>query len=83
MLLKEMTITPHKLLVLLIVLFLALLAIEARAEDHLNLAGTVKNTQGKGVKDVGVEVTVNGRPRARPGTRIRICPSWPHKVPNR
>ncbi|OGP72007.1 MAG: citrate transporter [Deltaproteobacteria bacterium RBG_13_60_28] len=43
-------------------LVLALLAADTRAEDHLNLAGTVKNTQGKGIKDVAVEVTVNGQP---------------------
>ncbi|MEW6659669.1 MAG: SLC13 family permease [Thermodesulfobacteriota bacterium] len=62
MLLKKTTVTPDRLLVLVIALLLALLAADTRAEDHLHLAGTVKNTQGKGVKDVAVEVTVNGRP---------------------
>ncbi len=61
--LRKTTVTPYKLRwVLLAVLLLALLAAAARAEDHLNLAGTVKNTQGKGIKDVAVEVTVNGQP---------------------
>ncbi len=47
---------------LLALLLLALLAVDAGAADHLNVAGSVKNPQGKGVKDVVVQVTVNGRP---------------------
>jgi Na+/H+ antiporter NhaD/arsenite permease-like protein len=31
-------------------------------EDHLTLAGTIKDAQGVGVKDVVIEVLVNGRP---------------------
>lgn len=50
--LKKKTVRPYKLSVLVIALLLALLAADTRAEDHLNLAGTVKNSQGKGVKDV-------------------------------
>jgi len=62
-LLTKTTITPYRLRWFLLAgLVLALLAADTRAEDHLNLAGTVKNTQGKGVKDVAVEVTVNGQP---------------------
>jgi hypothetical protein len=62
-LLKRMLITSHKLLRFLLAgLVLTLLAADPRAEDHLNLAGRVKNTQGKGIKDVAVEVMVNGLP---------------------
>ncbi len=43
-------------------LFLALLTADSRAEDHLDVAGTVRNSQGKGIKDVVVKVTVNGQP---------------------
>jgi Na+/H+ antiporter NhaD/arsenite permease-like protein len=46
---------------LLACLGLAFMAADSRAEDHLMVAGTVKNTQEKGVKDVTVEVTVDGR----------------------
>ncbi|HEX9883397.1 MAG TPA: SLC13 family permease, partial [Desulfobaccales bacterium] len=60
---KKPTVTTNKLRWFLLAgLVLALLATDTRAEDHLNLAGTVKNTQGKGIKDVAVEVTVNGQP---------------------
>ena len=60
---KKPTVTTNKLRWFLLAgLVLALLAADTRAEDHLNLAGTVKNTQGKGIKDVAVEVTVNGQP---------------------
>jgi len=60
---KKPTVTTNKLRWFLLAgLVLALLAADTRAEDHLNLAGTVKNTQGKGVKDVAVKVTVNGQP---------------------
>ncbi len=41
---------------------LALLALEARGEDHLRIAGTVRNAQGKGVKEVAVTVTQGGLP---------------------
>jgi Na+/H+ antiporter NhaD/arsenite permease-like protein len=62
-LLRKTTVTPYKLgWFLLAGLVLVLLAADTRAEDHLNLAGTVKNTQGKGIKDVAVKVTVNGQP---------------------
>jgi Na+/H+ antiporter NhaD/arsenite permease-like protein len=62
-LLRKTTVTPFKLArFLLAMLVLALLAADTRAEDHLNLAGTVKNSQGKGIKDVVVKVTVNGQP---------------------
>jgi Na+/H+ antiporter NhaD/arsenite permease-like protein len=62
-LLRKMTVTPCSLgWFLLAVLLLALLAADTRAEDHFNLAGKVKNTQGKGVKDVAIAVTVNGQP---------------------
>ena len=62
-LLRKTTVTPYKLIWFLLAgLVLVLLAADTRAEDHLNLAGTVKNTQGKGVKDVAVKVTVNGQP---------------------
>ena len=61
--LRKTTVTPYKLIWFLLAgLVLVLLAADTRAEDHLNLAGTVKNTQGKGVKDVAVKVTVNGQP---------------------
>ncbi len=61
--LKKTTVTPYKLRWFLLAgLVLALLAADTRAEDHLNLAGTVKNTQGNGIKDVAVEGTVNGQP---------------------
>jgi Na+/H+ antiporter NhaD/arsenite permease-like protein len=46
---------------LLACLGLAFMAADSRSEDHLKVAGTVKNTQEKGVKDVTVEVTVNGQ----------------------
>ena len=61
-LLRKTTVTPYKLgWFLLAGLVLVLLAADTRAEDHLNLAGKVKNTQGKGIKDVAVKVTVNGQ----------------------
>ena len=61
--LRKTTVTPYKLIWFLLAgLVLVLLAADTRAEDHLNLAGTVKNTQGKGIKDVAVKVTVNGQP---------------------
>jgi Na+/H+ antiporter NhaD/arsenite permease-like protein len=70
---KKTTVTAYKIrwfllllagliLVLLAGLILAITAADIRAEDHLNLAGMVKNPQGKGVKDAAVEVIVNGRP---------------------
>jgi Na+/H+ antiporter NhaD/arsenite permease-like protein len=37
-------------------------AATAVPEDHLTLAGTMKDAQGVGVKDVVIEVLVNGRP---------------------
>ncbi len=43
------------------------LAVQAGAADHLQVAGSVKNAQGKGVKDVVVKLTVNGRPLSPPG----------------
>jgi len=62
-LLRKTTVTPYKLIWFLLAgLVLVLLAADTRAEDHLNLAGRVKNTQGKGIKDVAVKVTVNGQP---------------------
>ena len=61
--LRKTTVTPYKLgWFLLAGLVLVLLAADTRAEDHLNLAGTVRNTHGKGIKDVAVKVTVNGQP---------------------
>ncbi len=48
--------------VLLTGLVLILLAAGALADDRLTLAGTVKNLQGKGIKDVAIEVLVSGRP---------------------
>jgi Na+/H+ antiporter NhaD/arsenite permease-like protein len=39
----------------------ALPAAESAAGDRLSLAGSVKNLQGKGVKEVDVEVLLNGR----------------------
>ncbi|MFZ5447946.1 MAG: SLC13 family permease [Thermodesulfobacteriota bacterium] len=60
---KKTTASPTKLYCfLLAALILALLVADTRAADHLNLAGTVKNPQGKAIKDVVVEVTVNGQP---------------------
>jgi Na+/H+ antiporter NhaD/arsenite permease-like protein len=59
-------------IILLAGLMLASLATHSRAEDHLKVAGTVENTQGKGVKDVTVEVTVNGRPLKPEGTEPDI-----------
>jgi Na+/H+ antiporter NhaD/arsenite permease-like protein len=41
---------------------LAFLAAEVQAEDRLKVAGTVKNAQGKGVKEVAVAVTLGGLP---------------------
>ena len=61
--LRKTTVTPYNLIWFLLAgLVLVLLAADTRAEDHLNLAGKVKNTQGKGIKDVAVKVTVNGQP---------------------
>jgi Na+/H+ antiporter NhaD/arsenite permease-like protein len=57
---KITRVTPFNLrCFLLAALVLAFLSADARAEDHLHLAGTVRNPQGKGIKDVAVEVTVN------------------------
>jgi Na+/H+ antiporter NhaD/arsenite permease-like protein len=47
---------------LLSLVALASLALEARGEDHLKIAGTVRNAQGKGVKEVAVTVTLGGHP---------------------
>jgi len=61
---KETIFLHHKpFYVLLAGLMLAILALAAGAlaEDRLKFAGTVKNSQGKGIKDVTVEVLVNGR----------------------
>jgi Na+/H+ antiporter NhaD/arsenite permease-like protein len=67
-LLRKTTVTPYKILWFLLAgLVLVFLATDTRAEDHLNLAGTVKNTQGKAIKDVAVKVTVNGQPLQPPG----------------
>ncbi|MGQ9688137.1 MAG: SLC13 family permease [Desulfobaccales bacterium] len=38
------------------------LAAEPGPKDRLSLAGSIKNLQGKGVKEVEVEVLLNGRP---------------------
>jgi Na+/H+ antiporter NhaD/arsenite permease-like protein len=41
---------------------LALLATQTLAADHLKIAGTIRNAQGKGVKEVAVTVTLGGLP---------------------
>jgi Na+/H+ antiporter NhaD/arsenite permease-like protein len=43
-------------------LVLVCLASHAWGGDLLKIAGTVRNTQGKGIKEVAVSVTLNGRP---------------------
>ncbi len=56
---------PRAITFLLLLLHLApglLFTAEAGAQDRLKIAGTVQNTQGKGVKEVAVQVILNGRP---------------------
>jgi Na+/H+ antiporter NhaD/arsenite permease-like protein len=58
-----MSVRPQKLpWLLLSMVALTLLAAQAQGEDHLKLAGTVKNAQGKGIKEVAVAVTLGGLP---------------------
>ncbi|MDP3182944.1 MAG: ArsB/NhaD family transporter [Desulfobaccales bacterium] len=60
---KKMVIIFQSLFFLLVVLFLCSsgsLAAATPPGDHLSLAGSMKNLQGKGVKEVEVEVLVNG-----------------------
>ncbi len=50
----------------------ALPAAESASGDRLSLAGSVKNLQGKGVKEVDVEVLLNGRHLKPEGKEVGI-----------
>jgi Na+/H+ antiporter NhaD/arsenite permease-like protein len=51
---------------------LAFFAQPCPAEDHLKVAGTIENTQRKPVKEVAVEITLNGKPLKPEGKDAEI-----------
>jgi hypothetical protein len=70
---KESALTLQ--IIFLLVLTGSLLAFFAQpcpAEDHLKVAGTIENTQRKPVKEVAVEITLNGKPLKPEGKDAEI-----------
>jgi Na+/H+ antiporter NhaD/arsenite permease-like protein len=70
---KKTALSLHIIFVLALTgLVLAFFAPPCHAEDHLKVAGTIENTQGKPVKEVTVEITLNGKPLKPEGKELEI-----------